>query len=105
MAHLMALLGLAGLLLAVPGGAADFKVVQKNRLFSVRELTIKVGDQIVFVNDDTYNHNVYSETKGLEFEIKQPPGTSQAVRFSQAGTAEAQCAIHPAMKLKVTVAP
>ena len=92
-----------GLWLAVPGGAADFRVVQKNRAFSVREITLKAGDQIVFVNDDQYNHSVYSETKGFEFDLKQPPGNSQAVRFSQAGTTEVQCAIHPAMKLKITV--
>ena len=49
--------------------AADLKIVQKNRAFSARQLTIKAGDQVTFVNDDTVNHNVYSETKGFEFDV------------------------------------
>jgi plastocyanin len=105
MAQRRALLGSLLLLVGIPAETADFRIVQKNRTFSARELTIKVGDQVVFVNDDTFNHNVFSETKGLEFDVKQAPGTSQAIRFSQAGSTEVQCAIHPAMKLKLTVAP
>ena len=97
-----------GILLAslLSVAAADSTIIQKNRTFSVREITVKVGDHVVFVNNDTVSHNVYSETKGLEFEIElQPPGRSDAVRFSQPGTAEIECAIHPDMKLRVYVKP
>jgi plastocyanin len=85
-------------------GAADFTVRQKNREFSVRQLTLKVGDQVTFVNSDTVTHNVYSATKGLEFEIElQLPGRSDTVRFARPGVAEVTCAIHPNMKLRVDV--
>jgi plastocyanin len=84
--------------------AADFTVVQKNKEFSVRQLTLKAGDQLTFVNSDTVTHNVYSPTKGLAFEIElQPPGRSDTVRFSRPGVAEVICAIHPNMKLRVDV--
>ena len=86
--------------------AADFTVVQKNQEFSVRDLAVRVGDRITFVNGDNVTHNVYSETKGMEFEIElQPPGRSDTISFSRAGTVEVRCAIHSAMKLRVDVKP
>lgn len=85
--------------------AADLTVTQKDRAFSVKQVTLKVGDQLTFVNQDTVNHNLYSETKGLEFDVLQKPGSSQAVRFAQPGVAEVRCAIHPVMKLEVKVTP
>ena len=94
----------AALTSVCPTAAADFTVVQKNTEFSVRQLTLKVGDQVTFVNSDTVTHNVYSETKGLEFEIElQPPGRSDTVRFSRPGVAAISCAIHPNMKLRLDV--
>ena len=86
--------------------AADFTIIQKNRTFSTREITVKVGDRVIFANNDSVTHNVYSETKGLEFEIElQPPRRFDAVRFLHPGVAEIECAIHPVMKLRVHVAP
>jgi plastocyanin len=100
------ILGLVGVVLAAGAAVgADFTVVQKNRAFSAKQLTVKVGDQVVFLNQDDVRHNVYSETKGLEFDLIQPPGSSNTVRFAQPGTATVQCAIHPVMKLEVRVTP
>jgi plastocyanin len=93
------------LLVHAYGTTADFTIIQKNSTFSVHQITIKVGDRITFVNADSANHNVYSETKGSEFEILQRPGRSDAVRFSQPGSVEVQCAIHPDMRLEVQVRP
>jgi len=93
------------LLVHAYGTAADFTIIQKNSTFSVHQITIKVGDRITFVNADSANHNVYSETKGSEFEILQRPGRSDTVRFSQPGSVEVQCAIHPEMTLEVKVRP
>jgi len=93
-------------LLAVgyPALAADVTVRQKNKTFSSQDVHVKRGDQIIFANDDTVTHNVYSLTKGLEFEIKtQEPGKSDAVRFDHQGVVLVECAIHPKMKLQVHV--
>ena len=96
-------------LLVVAAGialAADFTVVQRNQAFSIPDLEVRVGDRVTFVNGDTVTHNVYSETKGLEFEIElQPPGRSDTVTFAHPGTVEVRCAIHSAMKLRVDVKP
>ena len=86
--------------------AAEFSVVQRNLDFSVRELQVRVGDRVTFTNGDNVTHNVYSETKGLEFEIElQPPGRSDVVTFARPGIVEVRCAIHSAMKLRVEVKP
>ena len=86
--------------------AEDHVVVQKDRSFSTAEITIRRGDRVVFRNEDTRTHNVFSRTPGLEFEIKaQIPGQTAAVPLHKAGRADVRCAIHPDMKLSVTVEP
>jgi plastocyanin len=86
--------------------AGDTQIVQKDKAFSEQSLRIRAGDTVTFVNADTVTHNVYSVTKGCEFELQtQTPGNSTAVRFPRTCTAQVQCAIHPKMKLSVEVAP
>ena len=96
----------AVLLAAVALAATDHPVVQKDRAFSVRSLTVRTGDRIVFTNADNITHNVYSVTAGQEFDLRsQAPGQSDTVTFVRPGTAVVECAIHPKMKLQVVVAP
>lgn len=83
---------------------ADHVVGQSNKAFSQSEITIKPGEKIVFKNDDTVVHNVFSSTKGFEFNLKtQAPGVTSSIPFASEGTAVVQCAIHPKMKLVVNV--
>jgi plastocyanin len=91
----------------IPGArAGDTQIVQKDKAFSEQSLRIRVGDTVTFVNADTVTHNVYSATRGCEFELQtQAPGNSTAVPFPRSCLAEVQCAIHPKMKLRVEVAP
>ena len=98
-------LAVAALLaLSAPALATDVTVRQKNKTFSAQTVQVKAGQSIVFANDDTVTHNVYSITKGLEFEIKtQEPGKADAVKFDRAGVVLVECAIHPKMKLNVHV--
>jgi plastocyanin len=92
------------LLLTVPLQAGQHTVSQKDKTFSTATLTVKAGDVIVFKNDDTITHNVFSATKGLEFNTKaQAPGSATEVTLTGAGTADVSCAFHPKMKLTITV--
>jgi plastocyanin len=92
---------LAGVLQA---RAEEVTVYQDGKKFSTAEVTVKVGDSVVFENKDPITHNVYSGTSGMEFDLRtQKPGESSAVKFDKAGEAEVQCAIHPQMKMKVKV--
>lgn len=84
--------------------AAEHTVNQKGKAFSVQEITVAVGDTVNFKNDDDTSHNVFSSTAGHEFNVGiQKAGVASVQKFDKAGTIEARCAIHPQMKLKVTV--
>ena len=98
---------LAAATLAVVGHAtADHVVSQKNKAFSTAALSVRVGEKVVFRNDDAVPHNVFSATAGSTFNLKsQAPGAESQTTFEKAGTVEVRCAFHPAMKLTVTVAP
>ena len=94
----------ATIMLALPMVAEEHTIVQKDRAFSQTEITIKLGDAIVFKNADEVTHNVFSASPGMEFDIRrQPPGGSSTVTFAKEGVAEVRCSIHPKMKLLVTV--
>jgi plastocyanin len=100
-----AMLGTAALVASSTLGlGADHLVTQKGRAFSVETITIKKGDVVTFLNDDTVPHNVMSVSAGNEFNLgSQPPGSSTPVTFSAAGEFNVICAIHPRMKLTVKV--
>ena len=84
--------------------AADHVITQKGRLFSVESISIKKGDTITFLNDDTVPHNILSLSPGSEFNLgSQQPGASTPVTFNTAGEFNVICAIHPRMKLAVKV--
>jgi plastocyanin len=89
---------------SVTAYAAERSISQKDKAFSETEVTIKVGDEIVFVNDDSITHNIQSNTAGSTFNLgAQAPGSKTSYTFKTAGEVDVGCVIHPRMKLKVTV--
>ena len=92
------------LIVAATAHAATNTVSQSGKKFDKKEITIAVGDSVVFTNDDQVSHNVYSRTKGHEFDLKvQKPRASNTVTFDNPGVVKVRCAIHPKMKLTVKV--
>jgi plastocyanin len=99
----LALVVLMGL--TVGALAANLTITQKCRIFSSESVTIKKGEALTFVNDDTVPHNIVSTSKGNEFNLgSQPPGSATDVNFKEAGEALIICAIHPRMKMTVKIA-
>ena len=95
--------GVLGSLSAVALGS-DHVIGQHGRKFSIDGVTVKKGMALTFLNDDTVPHNVVSISKGNEFDLgSQLPGTSTDVTFTTAGEVNVICAIHPRMKMVVTV--
>ena len=91
--------------LTVGALAANLTITQKGRIFSSESVTIKKGEALTFVNDDTVPHNIVSTSKGNEFNLgSQPPGAATDVTFKEAGEALIICAIHPRMKITVKIA-
>lgn len=84
--------------------AAEHTIGQKGKVFSDTSLKIKRGDTVVFVNDDNVAHNVLSNTPGNQFNLGAiGPGNSTPVTFDKSGEVLIVCAIHPTMKMTVTV--
>lgn len=84
----------------------EIVVTQKNKAFSSATLTLRVGDKISFRNEDAFVHNIFSLTDEMPFDLgTYPQGQAKSVTFTKAGKFEIECAIHPEMKLVVTVAP
>jgi plastocyanin len=89
---------------AAPCAAADLQIFQKGKEFSEKSVTIRAGQSIEFVNDDGNVHNVHSATEGHVFDLgAQEPGASNTHVFAAPGEVAVRCAIHPRMRLAVTV--
>lgn len=79
-------------------------VAQKDKEFTLSELTIKTGDKVEFLNEDPFFHNVFSLSDIALFDLGSfPQGESKEVTFEDAGEVEVECAIHPNMKMKIIV--
>jgi plastocyanin len=84
--------------------AATQVIHQQGRAFSSESVTLKKGEALTFLNDDSVPHNIMSTSKGNEFNLgSQGPGTSTDVTFKEAGEVQVICAIHPRMKMMVKV--
>lgn len=97
--------GVVALFAANAALAADHVVAQKGKAFDKASLTVKAGDKVVFRNDDPFVHNVFSLTDAKPFDLgTYGQGQSKEVVFNKDGKFEVECAIHPEMKMTVTVA-
>lgn len=106
MLRLFSVMALVGVIVLSSGlaGAAELSVSQKNKRFAPKHLQARLGDTLVFVNDDRYAHNLYSESSGFEFDVrKQMPGDVHKVKLDKRGTFQIRCVIHPRMKMTVDV--
>jgi plastocyanin len=102
MSVILPLVVLAGL---STGALAATQVIhQQGRAFSSESITVKKGEAVTFLNDDTVPHNIMSASKGNEFNLGSlPPGSSTDVTFKDDGEVQVICAIHPRMKMIVKV--
>jgi plastocyanin len=101
---LRSLVALCAILAVTGASAAEFLVSQKNKNFSQKSLTVKVGDTISFKNEDPFVHNIFSLSDTKTFDLgSYPKGGSKKVVFDKPGTVEIECAIHPDMKMIVQV--
>jgi plastocyanin len=82
----------------------DYVVAQKGKAFTQASLTIKVGDKVAFRNDDPFAHNIFSLSDPMQFDLgTYPQGQAKTVTFSKPGQYDIECAIHPEMKMTITV--
>ena len=108
----LSMLGAAGALILIAGGAAwtqqgsvPYVVSQRGRAFHPVFLSIKQGDTVRIVNDDgDLLHHAYVESDSFNFDSgDQLPGSKTDIVFSVPGPFNVLCGIHPKMKLVVVV--
>ena len=98
---------LGGLLAAALAAhaAQEFVVSQKGKAFSVKKLSVKVGDTVKFLNEDPFSHNIFSLSDAKSFDLGAfGQGQSRTVTFDKPGTIEVECAVHPDMHMVIEVA-
>jgi plastocyanin len=95
----------AGMLAGAALGANSYAISQKDREFRPKEIAIKRGETLRFINDDgELLHHAYLSSDTFSFDTgDQQPGSKFEVIFSVAGDYTVLCGIHPKMKLAVHV--
>ena len=103
---MLANLASVAILFGAARAATEHRIYQLNADFAPFGLTIKAGDTVEFVNDDPFEHNVYSPSGANRFDIGiQESGTSTVVPFDQEGRVLVRCRIHLKMRLTIVVEP
>ncbi|HTI88604.1 MAG TPA: hypothetical protein VL966_18535 [Alphaproteobacteria bacterium] len=84
--------------------AETVQVSQRNRMFNPDSLQLNRGSVVRIVNDDRVTHHIYIDSPTMSFDSgEQPIGHTVELRFDKVGSFEVLCAIHPTMRLKVSV--
>ena len=79
-------------------------ISQKRRKYAPGAVTIKPGDTLRIVNDDIFLHHAFVDNDVLTYDSgSMEEGETRDIAFTQAGTYQVKCAIHPRMRLDVTV--
>jgi plastocyanin len=86
--------------------AAEHRIGMLGSTYAPNAIEAKVGDMLVFVNDDTEAHDVFVPTVGFATDLgKQDPGKETRLPLLKAGTFEIECVFHQAMLTRITVKP
>ena len=88
---------------AVPAHAATITVVIDKLVYSLPEVTAKVGDTIEWDNRDILQHT--ATAKDGSWNVLLPPHKKGSIVVKKAGTFDYFCKFHPNMKAKLTVTP
>ena len=96
---------LSGMVLTETLQASGTAVSQKGRMFHPGNLVVGRGDTVTFVNDDSdLLHHVFVESDSFSFDSgDQEPGSRTPITFTERGSFQVLCGIHPKMKLAVRV--
>ena len=86
------------------GADSAHTIVQQGRAFHPGEVTINRGESLTFTNNDEFIHQIYVQSDSFSFDTAaKAPGEDVTETFTEAGTFEVHCHIHPKMKLVVHV--
>lgn len=98
-------------LISLVSGAKDYTVVMKSISYDPKEIEIKRGDKILWVNKAYTEHSATSyenEKSNSKFDtgLIAPKGISKTIEFKEAGTFDYHCLVHgKTMTGKIKVTP
>ena len=83
------------------------QIHQRNKQFAPRVSVVPIGTKLLFPNQDTVIHNVFSTATGNAFDLGSVKGgeTSPPVVLLKSGPVEIFCNIHSKMRADVLVVP
>ena len=86
-----------------PAGTKDeTTVAMKNIEFAPKDLEVKVGQTVKWVNEDDVEHNAVANDGEFKSELFGRAGT-YTYKATKAGTIEYVCTVHPGMEGTLTV--
>jgi plastocyanin len=87
-----------------PGGTA--RVVMRSLAFAPTIVHAKVGQRIMWANEDSSPHDVrYVSGPSFTSSRVLSPGAKFSIKLTQSGTIHYFCSLHPWMKATVVVSP
>lgn len=88
------------------GEAAEHQIRMGGSHYHPAVVEARVGDTLVFVNDDGEAHDVFVPTVAVSTDLgKQDPGTSARLTLMRPGAFDVECVFHPDMIARVVVKP
>jgi plastocyanin len=88
---------------ASSGGGGEVEIKMQNIQFAPKDTTVKVGQKVKWVNEDTTDHNVTSDS-GADFKSDDfGKGSSFEFTPDKAGTIKYECTLHPGMTATLNV--
>ena len=74
--------------------------------YAPNKIEARIGDTLVFVNDDVMDHEVFVPTEEHGVDLgKQAPAATTELPLGKAGSFDVECVFHPHMLLQVQVRP
>ena len=90
--------------LSFPASAAEIVVRMEGADYTPTQIEARVGDRLVFMNDDVVEHEVFVPTAGHGIDLgKQAPGQTVTMSLGKSGRFDVECVFHPQMLLSVDV--
>ena len=83
-------------------GPREITVTMDNMVFGSMPSDAKVGDTIVWVNNDTVQHT--ATARDGSFDVRLQPGQRGKTKLTKAGSLAIYCIYHPMMRTTLRVA-
>ena len=83
-----------------PEGTGEANVTMQGLAYQPAELSISSGTTVTWTNEDNVGHTVTAGTRGSptgQFDENVPAGESFSYTFTESGTYDYYCSIHPGM--------